>query len=162
MIAKFLQESSILMKNKEDEIKKILKKFHLDGFSINDFFLKSLNMSDGKPGNWFLLENGEEKHFFISCSHVSVKQSRSGFKERFRHDIIIRLSYWGKARASGSEIYSFGEAVPLSEVDALKEMSVYVRNLMKLICKKNTANEIITILDKEAEKQKNRIWGQTK
>ena len=162
MIARFMNES-ILMKSKDEkEIKDILKKFHLDGFSINDFFLKSLNMSDGKPGTWFLLEKGEEKHFFISCSHVSVKQDRNGFKERIRHDIIIRLSYWGKVRASGSEVYSFGEAVPLSEVDALKEMSVYVRNLMKLICKKNTANEIITILDKEAEKQEGRFWGNYK
>ena len=161
MIARFLNES-ILMKSKdENEIKDLLKKFHLSGFSINDFFLKSLNMSDGKPGNWFLLEKGEEKHFFISCSLVSVHQDR-GYKVRYRQDIIVRLSNWGKKKTSEYDTYSFGEEVPLSEVEALKEMSVYVRNLMKIICKKNTAKDIVNFLDKEAEKQEGRIWGNYK
>ena len=130
MIARFMNEALVINKNTS------LKKFIYSNFSkkvLSDTVVKtvvegeynySMNLTDGKPGNWCVMDWRGDSYLFVSCSYEYTHN-----KQEFRNSIIVSRFSEEKDAFPWISNYFFTDSVILGTEKA-KNAAMFIRKLM--------------------------------
>ena len=160
MIARFLNESSfMLIKNMDkNKMRKIMKNFRID---MDVFFIDrrtSLSLPDGTPGSWFVVNKDKNwtDTLFLSFSHEN--KNRLGV-----HSMYVGVAFlFFNDRLNKTDCHEewFGKVIACSDKKGRKKASLYVKNLMKILSRKNSVSDIIDIIGKESRKHTLTNWSE--
>ena len=143
------------MKNKDfEDMEPIMK-----GFGLNiGMFHGDFTLSDGKPGNWFKLEEDNKNYVFISYCYTN-RLSKDKEKEDRIAFIFPDKHYEGWANW---RLFAFGHPVPSSDEKGKKEMSAFVRKFMQVLSRKNSMESVKRALELESSLKTRTVWGRSK
>ena len=137
MIAKFLNESIVPRNNDMELLDTINKYFERSGTRMTP---ANLNLSDGKPGNWFVRTDDDGKPDIIVYS--GSRGNAFGGKVDF-----IVVAERDDSNATG---YTFGDYISPETYGSLtRKRSAYVRNIVRTMGKIERYMAIYKFVNKE-------------
>ena len=133
MIARYLNES-VVPKNNDMNLLGIFQREFQKARPYMMLFPSNLNLSDERPGNWFVLPGNEA----LCCSY-SRGNAFGG-----------KMDFIGIANTGDAIEKSFGDYLSIQEDEAMaKKRAAFVRNLVKSASKLNSFDQIYSFINKE-------------